>query len=105
MFGYIKDNYDSRYFFYKAPKPVEEVSYVNLIDKLPQIYDQLTLGSCVAQGIAAQIEFLFRKQKIPFFTPSRLKIYFEGRRIIGTLMQDSGMRPRDGMKVVSKLGV
>lgn len=104
MFGWIKDDYDPRDKIYSFAKPAEEFSYINLIKELPDVYDQLTLGSCVAQGIAAQFYQLLYKQKLHKFTPSRLKIYYEGRKAINLINQDSGMTPRDGVKIVAKQG-
>ena len=104
MLGWIRDPYDSRDKLYKLTKPVEDVQYVNLISDFPQIFDQLTISSCVAQGSSAQFFNIRRKCKMHEFVPSRLMIYFEGRREIGMIMKDSGMRPRDAMKIMTKIG-
>jgi C1A family cysteine protease len=77
---------------------------VDLRAHMPAIYDQGNLGSCTANAIAACIEFDQIKQKIKKFIPSRLFIYFEERRIEGTVDADAGAEIRDGMKVVNKLG-
>lgn len=70
----------------------------------PPIYDQGYLGSCTANGVASAFEFEQRRQTLTPFTPARLFIYYEERRIINCLAIDSGAFIRDGLRVVNKLG-
>lgn len=71
---------------------------------MPEPYDQGYLGSCTANAIAGAFEFEQKRQNLGDFGPSRLFIYYEERRIIGTLAQDSGAFIRDGLRVVNRLG-
>lgn len=80
-------------------------SKIDLRSVNPPIYDQSTLGSCTANGIARIIEFDLMKQKLPIFMPSRLFIYYNERSIEGTIKQDSGANIRDGIKTINTLGV
>ena len=78
---------------------------VDLRDKMPPVYDQLNLGSCTANGIAAAYEYDHMKQGLPDFMPSRLFIYFNERAMEGTIHSDSGANIRDGVKSINKQGV
>lgn len=71
---------------------------------MPQPYDQGYLGSCTANAVAGAFEFEQKRQGLLDFNPSRLFIYYEERRIINTLNQDSGAFIRDGLRVVNRLG-
>lgn len=68
------------------------------------IYDQGDLGSCVGNATAAAIQYLYRKNKKPNVTPSRLAIYYGARKIEGTTASDAGCMIRDAIKVIVKEG-
>lgn len=70
----------------------------------PPIYDQSALGSCTANGVGDIWEYTQRRMGNTDFMPSRLFIYYEERRIIGTTSYDSGAFIRDGLRVVNRLG-
>jgi C1A family cysteine protease len=116
-YGWRKDRLDPRDLsLLGVPKP-DQVIDIDLRPLMPPIYDQGELGSCTANGIAAQVEFLMKKKlsepidKVtdpmpsPPFTPSRLFIYYFERRLEGTINSDAGAEPRDGIKVVASDGV
>jgi C1A family cysteine protease len=79
---------------------------VDLRTKLPGVWDQKSIGSCVAHGvsichIAAQL-----LSGAKFTTmPSRLALYYQARAIQGWTRIDSGCYVTDAMKCVAKLGV
>lgn len=71
----------------------------------PAIYDQGALGSCTANAIGAAFEYITRRERaVEDFTPSRLAIYYEERRIERTIESDAGAEIRDGMRVISCIG-
>lgn len=86
-----------------------------------ELYDQGPLGSCTANAIGACFEFAQRAAAIALatpipadtvsslrkydFRPSRLFVYYEERKMIGTVSEDSGAYIRDGFKVINNLGV
>ncbi len=72
---------------------------------MPPIYDQGQLGSCTANGWARCFEYDQRKQKQMDFMPSRLQIYYNERKLDGTVHQDAGAQIRDGAKALAKFGV
>lgn len=65
--------------------------------KMPIIYDQGNLGSCVSNAIALYIYYLLK------INPSRLYIYFNGRAVGNyNLNEDTGLNVRDGCKSIQK---
>ena len=87
-----------------------------IIDLRPQnggfpIFDQGHLGSCTANALAAAFHFTLHKMTVENhkdfadFTPSRLFIYYNERLVEGSVNQDAGAMLRDGIKVMSKVGV
>jgi C1A family cysteine protease len=77
---------------------------VDLRPECPPVYDQGELGSCTAHAWAGAIEFLFKKQILPDFTPSRLAIYYYEREREYDVAEDAGASLTDGAHVVSQHG-
>lgn len=78
---------------------------VDLRSGVVQILDQGDLGSCTSNAIASCMQFLRAKENVDKSNLSRLFIYYNERVIEGTVKSDSGAEIKDGIKVVSKLGV
>ncbi len=104
--GWQPDLPDHRDLIFK-PKVIKLPVSVDLRTSgfMPAVYDQGQLGSCTANGIGAAIEYMLKKEKLADFMPSRLFIYWNERKMEGTVTQDAGAQIRDGVKSVSKLGV
>jgi C1A family cysteine protease len=101
-YGWIPDLPDKRDLYYK----LRVVKLPKEVDLRPtKIYDQGQLGSCVGHGVGELDKFVTEKQKKQSFDPSRLFIYYEARRLEGTVKQDAGAVIRDAMKVINKKGV
>lgn len=82
-------------------KPKASLPEFYVIDKyrLPHVFDQGNLGSCVGNAISTMMSYI--RKVVP---RSRLFIYYEARRMIGETNVDTGCYIRDGIKVVSSLG-
>jgi C1A family cysteine protease len=107
-YGWIPDLPDHRDHIFLAPVPVLAAlpPSVDLRPGCPAtVYDQGQLGSCTANAIAAAFEFDLGKQQLADFMPSRLFIYYNERRMEGTVDTDSGAMIRDGIKSLAKQGV
>src|SRR5919198_5375294 len=109
-YGWTRDLPDHRDHVYSAPvKRLRALPpKVDLRDSrlMPPVYDQGELGSCTGNAIAAAVHFARRKERRkPDFVPSRLFIYWNERKLEGTVDADAGAQLRDGLKVVAKLGV
>ena len=105
-YGWIPDVPDQRDYVYAAPAQylAELPAKTDLRTKCPPVYDQGQLGSCTANAIGAAIEFDRMKQGINDFVPSRLFIYYNERKIEGTVSIDAGAMIRDGIKTVASDG-
>lgn len=102
-YGWIPDVPDHRDFLMTRPTLVLPDT-VDLRLHCPPVYDQGALGSCTANAIAAAIEYERSRQGLPDFMPSRLFIYYNERKMEGTINSDSGAMIRDGIKSVAQIG-
>ena len=104
-----KDIEDLRDFSYTTTrfKKISEIpKYKDLRAYCSNIVDQGNLGSCTANAIVSGLrEYLELQDKLTLTVLSRLFLYYEERKIEGTINIDSGAQIRDGMKVLNKLGV
>lgn len=96
---------------------------IDLRPMCPPIYDQGTLGSCTGNGLAAAFAFNEHKKlqsnklqsnklqsnklqsNKSWFMPSRLFIYYNERRMEGTIPDDAGACIADGVKSIHDVGV
>lgn len=80
------------------------------------VNDQGYIGSCVAQAVGSAIEFAQHTrpndpavsdflEEDRKFQVSRLFLYYEARRAIGLIDEDSGCHIRDAMRVAFNIGV
>lgn len=103
-YGWRPDSLDGRdHLLAVRPSSVLPVE-VDLEPTLPSPYDQLQIGSCTANAVAALLEHAFMAEGGKPITPSRLFIYYCERVLEHTTREDAGAEIRDGLKVVSKLG-
>ena len=106
VYGFIPQKADERDFkFVRIVEVANLPSKIDLRYLLPQVYDQGELGSCTANGIAAIIQDDIIRQHQASLMPSRLFIYFNERKLEGTINQDAGANIRDGIKTINTLGV
>ena len=105
--GWIPDLPDHRDFLLSLPPVTADQipAKVDLRENDSPIFNQGNLGSCTAQAIAAAYIFNLKKQQEELFVPSRLFIYYNERRMINTVKQDSGAMLRDGIKSIHTEGV
>lgn len=100
------DARDKKFKKVKLLRAITLPSSVDLRENMPEVCDQSTLGSCVANAIGSGHQFEQIKQKLPdIWQPSRLFIYYGAREIDGNIDIDSGAEIRDGIKFVAKVGV
>ena len=107
-YGWRPDLPDTRDHAYSAPLaalkklPVK----VDMRAKCPPVLNQGELGSCTANAISSAHLFDQMKQRARGkFQPSRLFIYYNERRMEGTINSDAGAYIRDGFKSIAKEGV
>jgi C1A family cysteine protease len=106
-YGWIRDLPDQRDHLYAAPARVLQnlPAAIDLRPNCPPVYDQGELGSCTGNALAGADQFdQLRQDAANPFVPSRLFIYYEERKIEGTVGSDSGAQIRDGIKVLASEG-
>lgn len=101
--GWKRDIEDQRDFLYCRKKFLTPQK-VDLSGQCSPIEDQGSLGSCTAQALAGNVEYIDNKDG-NFTNASRLFIYYNERKIEGTIDSDSGAYIRDGIKTLAKHGV
>ena len=100
----LPDQRDRLYAAIAAP-PRKLPGAVDLRPGCSTVENQGQLGSCTANALAGDLEFLEKKAGQPATDLSRLFIYYNERGIEGTVAQDSGAQLRDGIKTLAKQGV
>jgi C1A family cysteine protease len=103
-YGRLPKTPDPRDYRFKASAPYTG-QFVDLSDGIVQVYDQQSIGSCVAHGTSAAVDYARKKQGLAPIGPSRLFVYYQGRVRGGyPVDQDTGLEIRDGFTVISKDG-
>jgi C1A family cysteine protease len=107
-YGWVPDQPDIRdkYRFKIAPAIAELPAKVDLRSDQPPMYNQFSLGSCTAQMGVGIFQYNQMQQNIGWpEMPSRLFVYYNTRKLQGTIPEDSGASIRDTIKAIVKYGV
>src|SRR5882724_4899123 len=106
-YGWTPDRPDQRDRLYAtiAAPPKTLPSSVDLRPFCSPVEDQGQLGSCTANALAGNLEFLEKKAGQDPADLSRLFIYYNERALEGTINDDAGAMIRDGVKTLVNLGV
>ncbi|PIP19434.1 MAG: peptidase [Candidatus Omnitrophica bacterium CG08_land_8_20_14_0_20_41_16] len=105
-YGWVPDVPDQRDFLYKAIKPLARVKKsADLSKYCSPVEYQGRLGSCTAQALAGNLEFLDNKLDGTYADVSRLFIYYNERALNSTVEYDSGSSLRGGIKTLKNDGV
>jgi C1A family cysteine protease len=99
----LPDQRDRTYAAIAAP-PKKLPRSVDLRATCSSVENQGQLGSCTANALVGNLEFLEKKAGQPPTDLSRLFIYYNERAIEGTVSQDAGAMIRDGVKTLAKQG-
>lgn len=104
-YGWHPDIPDRRDYQYKTIRPKLKLpGEVDLRSQCSLVEDQGRLGSCTAQALAGNLEFLDNKVDNVYIDVSRLFIYYNERLIEGVTESDSGASLRVGIKSLKKYG-
>ena len=104
-FGWVPDRPDQRDYLYSAIRPVVRLpKKVDLRSFCSLVENQEALGSCTANALAGNLEYLDHKIDDEYTDVSRLFIYYNERVLIDTEDYDSGAMLRDGIKTLRKQG-
>ena len=106
-YGWVPDRPDYRDKLYSAiaAPPKKLPPKVDLREGCSKVEDQGQLGSCTANALVGNLEFLRKKAGHRITNLSRLFIYYNEREMEGTINDDAGAMIRDGVKSLVKLGV
>ena len=103
--GGKRDSEDSRDFrFTPAIEKHALPPAVDLRHHIGSVYDQQPLQSCSANALSSLLTFVGNAEKRPIEPPSRLFIYYNERKLEGTLPKDGGAQIRTGLKTVATFG-
>ena len=104
-YGWVPDIPDQRDYLYSAIRPVVKLpKEVDLRKLCSSIENQGLLGSCTANALTGNLEFLDNMTDAKYKDVSRLFIYYNERAIEGTVDSDSGASLRDGIKTLKRFG-
>lgn len=98
--GWIPQKIDVRDYKFSVQRVKLPLTY-SIKDKMPSIYNQGNLGSCVGNGVTSLIEYLLKNANKDFL-PSCLFAYYNARE---DKMNDTGAQIRDGIKGVGVFGL
>lgn len=112
---YGMQNVDMKDVYQTIFEKAEQRTKVTLEDSCPPVYNQFSLGSCVANATAAALRFAWKNShahlSTPYdeFDPSRLWIYYYAR-LLGNKrndleFRDPGCNIRNALKVLKNKGV
>lgn len=105
-YGWVPDLPDQRDYLYQSIRPrIGLPKKVDLRNGCSAVEDQGQLGSCTAQALAGNLEFLDRIPDKRSTDVSRLFIYYNERVLIHSVDSDSGAQIRDGIKTLKNDGV
>jgi C1A family cysteine protease len=106
--GWLPDLPDHRDLFLssieKPLKATEIPSTVDLSNGISRVYDQGSLGSCVANSCCSLYSYVDLTQGGNNVDPSRLFVYYQARKYQGWQGMDSGAFIRDGIKALAEFG-
>jgi len=104
-FGWVPDRPDQRDYLYSVIRPVVRLpKKVDLREFCSIVENQEALGSCTANALAGNLEYLDHKIDDVYEDVSRLFIYYNERVLENTVDYDSGASLRDGIKTLRKQG-
>ncbi|MGD0537999.1 MAG: C1 family peptidase [Verrucomicrobiota bacterium] len=106
-YGWLPDRPDHRDQLYAAiAKPLRKLPpAVDLRQGCSPVENQGQLGSCTANALVGNLEFLEKKAGHLVADLSRLFVYYNERVVEGTVNEDAGAALRDGVKTLVKQGV
>lgn len=103
-YGYRRDARDPRdHLFKRTARRLP--AKVDLRADIPPVLDQGALGSCVLNSTTEAMRYCLIKAGKPAPALSRLQIYYDTRKIEGSLSEDAGCEIRDAIKSANKTGV
>lgn len=106
-YGWIPDESDKRDLLFGSLHEISGTlpSFIDWRVQCTAVENQGSIGSCTANAVVAMMEFLDKKEDNRFFNQSRLFLYYNTRRLQGTINDDSGASLRYTLKAYAKWGI
>lgn len=104
-YGWKPDLPDYRDFKYMVTAPIELPQIIDLRSKCSKIENQSVVGSCTANALVGNLEYLENLSQSDFVDLSRLFVYYNERALENSVDSDSGAQLRDGIKSLASQGV
>lgn len=105
IFNHLDSPEDLRDYIYTGTVGVSGASKVDLRPQFTAAYNQGSISSCTANAISSVYQYTAKKQLGKEFMPSRLGLYYDERKMEGSVLQDAGAYIRDGMKICATQGL
>lgn len=107
VYGWIRDLPSNQNNFLQVASysAIKKFPKQKFLTNLPPVYNQGHLGSCTANALGTAFQFEQRTQNLKDFVPSRLFIYYNERKLEGTIPIDCGASISDGIKTMTENGV
>lgn len=104
--GWIRQPEDPRDWKFSAPRRLlaSLPAAIDLSANMPENFDQGNLGSCGPATARAGIQYERKAEDFASLTPSVLFMYFNARRLMGTIGYDSGVDNRSLVKSLAQYG-
>ncbi len=103
-YGYKFQEKDARDWKFDFPHRLQIPQTIDLDPLMGPLLDQLALGACGPNTLAELICFDFIAEKLAVAIPSRLYLYYNCRKLMGTLDSDSGVDNRTLLKALARNG-
>jgi C1A family cysteine protease len=106
VYGWNRDlpSNDTKFFMVANPRNIKKFPKRLIINNLPDVYDQGSLGSCTANALGVAFGYEKRKEHGQIFTPSRLFIYYNERKMEDNIPFDTGAMIETGIKTLTNEG-
>lgn len=85
----------------RVGRPIDSFAHHVRLARPAEVYDQASVGSCVAQSLALAVAVVGIRQELDE-RPDRTALYHRARRAIGTVSEDSGAIIADGIEVLRR---
>jgi C1A family cysteine protease len=100
----VKDFRRKKYELHPHLRTAELPRQIDLRDKCPDVYDQLSTSSCTGNMASFLVQYDLLAEGLPDPNPSRLFIYWNARRREGTTASDSGASISDVIAGIAEDG-
>lgn len=107
-YGWKRDlpNNENNFLLTAHPTKLRKFPKKHILNDQGPVFDQGNIGSCTSNALSGGFLYeLLKQNSTSTFIPSRLFIYYNERKLEGTVNSDSGAAISDGIKTLTENGV